>query len=152
MVPEKRVKAMGQIARPKYFFGQFIHAVDAKGRISIPAAFCERGEGGRRDIVILKDPHHERLIGYYADESPLEFRATQLSAAFSRAAHMDPENRIALTREEQAKLKISTDIRDLVIVGRYTYFEIWNQHDWAPEQQSRAAELRHSLPVARIDS
>jgi MraZ protein len=91
------------------FFGTFIHAIDAKGRTSLPARFRESlAAAGEPRIVLMQYPHWKaiqalpqsvwnELVRKVMDASPLDARYQRSVLKFVSSAHevdLDPHGRV----------------------------------------------------------
>lgn len=120
------------------FLGEFRHALDAKGRLILPADFREQLTGGGF-VTKLTD-------GCLAVFTPAEFRRRSLEmldmarqgqterqtvrsfGAASKPVSPDGQGRIAIPQalREWAALE-----RDVVVVGVFNHIELWNPERWA---------------------
>lgn len=125
-----------------YFSGFSLNAVDAKGRVSVPASFrevIERRSGERRVIVAPHADEEDCLIGYdighfdevqaaldarYPVEAGAPARTSRARRAFGLAANLPYEEngRMLLTD----LLRDYAELRDQALfLGAGAYFEIW---------------------------
>ncbi|GAB4535509.1 MAG: division/cell wall cluster transcriptional repressor MraZ [Anaerolineae bacterium] len=120
------------------FLGEFTHALDEKGRLTIPAKFREELAGG---LVITRGI--DRCLSVYPRpvwdslaERIAKLPLTQRSARdfgrlmFSGAADFIPDR--------QGRVLIPQGLRDYaglnsdaIIIGLYDRLEIWNPEHWA---------------------
>ncbi len=134
------------------FKGRYEHALDAKGRVALPAAFRrELGEG--EDLVVT--PHIEApcLVAY----PPAEWRAFEQKLA--GLSQVDPStsllNRLVVGRAQEcpvdkvgrvllpASLRALAGIeRDLVWMGQLRRIEVW-----APDRLEQVAPMAAGVPV-----
>jgi MraZ protein len=121
------------------FLGEFTHAIDDKGRLTIPSKVREQLEAG----AVITRGYEKYLLVYTAgDFSRLTTRTATLSPT-------DPENRALLrlafsgasegTPDKQGRVIIPPFLReyagiqpesDCVIVGVGLYLEIWSKAGW----------------------
>lgn len=118
--------------------GEFSHAIDAKGRLIIPAKFREQ-LGGR---VVITRGMDGCLFGYPIDQwKQLEQQLNQLSLtkknarAFMRFMYsaateceFDKQGRVNIPPTLRAHANLS---KKCVIVGVSQRFEIWDADRWA---------------------
>ena len=120
------------------FLGEFRHAVDAKGRLILPAEFREQIAGGGY-VTKLAD-------GCLAIYRPLEFRrkaeemiemarggqierhTVRTFSAASKPVKPDTQGRIAIP---QALREYAALEREVVVVGVFNHMELWNPERWA---------------------
>ena len=119
------------------FLGEFTHAIDDKGRLTIPAKFREELSNG----AFMTRGFEKYLLIYTAEAfSRLTMRAKTLSPT-------DPENRALLrlafsgaseaALDKQGRIHIPPFLRayadlngECVIVGVGDYIEVWSKSDW----------------------
>ncbi len=131
------------------FHGRFVHTIDAKGRVSIPAKFRE----------VLKKKYDERLMVTNYERCLIAYPITEWEVleakilgqpsmkreikAFMRFFYssavecsLDRQGRILIppTLRDYAKLE-----KDVISIGTQTKFEIWSRVNWA-EEESRAEQ------------
>jgi MraZ protein len=127
-----------QVAQPIYT-GEFRHAMDAKKRVTIPArwrradldeffAIPNLKEGF---LMVMPPAEFKRLAEKVEHDSTLqpEERAKFLRQFSSRAQHVvgDKQGRIVLPDEQSRLLNLRGEV---VLVGNYTRFEIWDPEKW----------------------
>ncbi len=135
------------------FFGEFEHAVDSKGRITIPAKFRAHLDQG---LVVTKgiDP----CLWLYPLNVWLDLSAkvnalslTQPSARefrrqfFGGASDSEPDKQGRVNLPSYLRAYANID-NQAVIVGLYDHCEIWNLERW----QERL-ERSHNDPDGRAD-
>jgi MraZ protein len=134
------------------FSGEYSHALDAKGRLTIPARFRDELEGG---LVVTKG--YEPCILLY----PL----SEWSALASKVAQLPKTNRAAraysrlvfgsaaeVTLDKMGRILIPTFLREYagieeeaVVVGVNTYIEIWNPARWRATMEQDMENLADIL-------
>jgi transcriptional regulator MraZ len=141
------------------FAGEFRHAMDAKNRVTIPSRWRARDVDEFFAIPNLE-------AGFLMVMPPLEFKRVaekvendeslgraerrrfirQFSA---KAQHLtsDKQGRMVLAEEQCKLLKLQ---REVVLVGNYTRFEIWNPDNWRKTTESDAPGFSHVLERAGI--
>lgn len=140
------------MARESFFVGHALNAVDAKGRVSVPAAFRTQIERRAKDEGV-KDPDKELMIAPHAKRDRLQAYDTyglrdlsaalresiaDLPAAARREAHEGARRNelAALTPvafDSAGRMVLSPILRKLgkigdlaFFVGMEDYFEIWS--------------------------
>ncbi len=124
------------------FRGSFEHAIDDKGRLSIPARYREILKRRRERELILVDPLFDACIVAYPiktwqeieqnllnkGNSDRKFREyTRLISAHAVESAVDSQGRILVPPQ----LREKKDLRhDVVIVGVLDKIEIWNKERW----------------------
>lgn len=125
------------------FLGQFVHSIDAKGRITVPVRFRDSlGDGAvvtqgfERNLMVYTTESFERLADQarHLSTTDPEARAVR-RLIFGGAAdvELDSQGRILVPPflREYAALE-----GEAAIVGTGDYFEIWNAQDWEGELDS----------------
>lgn len=133
------------------FLGEFEHAIDEKGRITIPAKFRSRLAGG---MVITKGID-ECLWLYPLDVwEPLAQKISALpltdpqAREFSRQVFGSASDDVP---DRQGRVNLPNYLREYahidkqaVIIGLYNHCEIWNADHWRERQ-----EQSHNDPEGR---
>jgi MraZ protein len=130
------------------FLGEFQHALDAKGRVILPAKFRDQLESG--GFVTSE------VDGCLAVWTPEEFEVKaadikersrtgsagrdQLRAFFSGAVEAAPDRqgRIAIP---QALRDFASLERDVVVAGMFDHLEIWDAEAWRAKKRAGEAGL-----------
>ena len=121
------------------FLGEYTHAIDDKGRLTIPSKIREQLEAG----AVITRGYEKYLLVYTADDF------SRLTARTATLSPTDPENRALLrlafsgasegTPDKQGRVIIPPFLReyagiqlgcDCVIVGVGLYLEIWSKAGW----------------------
>jgi MraZ protein len=136
-----------QSAQP-IFAGEFRHAMDAKNRLTIPSRWRRGGEldeffaipnlkGGF--LMVMPPAEFKRLADKVENDQSLrpEERVKFLRQFASRAQHLvgDKQGRIVLPDEQSRQLNLHGEV---VLVGNYTRFEIWDPEKWQQSTQEDA--------------
>lgn len=124
------------------FRGSFEHAIDDKGRLSIPARYREILKRRRERELILVDPLFDACIVAYPiktwqqieqnllnnGNSDKRFREyARLISAHAVESMIDSQGRILIPPQLRGKADLR---RDVVIVGVLDKIEIWNRERW----------------------
>jgi MraZ protein len=134
------------------FRGQFVHAIDAKGRISVPARFRDAivGDGDSR-LVLTPSPfdaclHIHRMSDWIEFEAKISelprfdahivrFRRVYVSAA--QECELDKSGRLLVTPDFREKAKLS---REVLWAGMGRFVELWSKELWDAATQPLAPE------------
>lgn len=124
------------------FLGRYEHAIDEKGRLTIPVRYRELlangayvTQGFDHNLMVLDAPSFERIYEHVNQMSMTDPNARQLKRfIFSSAERVDIDRagRMLLPQflREAARLEgIAT------IVGVGDYFEIWSPQHWAQQNE-----------------
>ncbi|MCE9615038.1 MAG: cell division/cell wall cluster transcriptional repressor MraZ [Lentisphaerae bacterium] len=137
---ESQVSGLGM------FVGNFVHSLDPKSRITIPAVW--RAQVGKPESVyVLPDFHHKCLNVYPAGEMIRKLEslrrykmADEKARRFSRVLGGNSE---LLAWDTQGRIRIKDELLTfagltdrIVLVGALDRFELWN-----PENSVQGAEL-----------
>jgi MraZ protein len=132
----------------KMFFGEFEHALDAKGRLIIPAKFREllgtsfvitRGMDG---CIFGYPAERWATLQAQLDDLPLTRKDARAFVRFFYAAaaecELDKQGRVMIpaTLRQYAKLE-----KQCVIVGVSDRFEIWGAEHWQQFETETAANF-----------
>ena len=132
------------------FFGTFIHAIDAKGRTSLPARFRESLTAtGEPRIVLMQYPHWKaiqalpqsvwsELVKKVMEASPLDARYQRSVLKFVSSAHevdLDPHGRVLVPPALRDYAGLSKDVA-WVGMGRTIHL-----FDKAAYEQQMASEI-----------
>jgi MraZ protein len=120
------------------FLGEFVHTLDSKGRLTIPAKFRDRLAAG---LVVTRNPSDRCLLLMPMSEwttltdkiktLPLTDRRTALlrRVLFSAAEDLKPD--------KQGRVLVSQRLREfahidneVMVVGMDSYVELWNPSEW----------------------
>lgn len=141
----------------RFLFGRYQHAVDGKGRISIPQKFRDVFVmGASRRITVLEGfegclfayptPHFERILEHLMsqefDRAKIRELLRRLSARGSEV-DMDAQGRIQLSDEQRRAASLD---RDALVIGVGRRIEIWSPEvfDTRPNQ-SDVSELAEGV-------
>ncbi len=137
---------LSKVAQPIYA-GEYRHAMDAKKRVTIPSRW-------RRDdldeffaipnlkegfLMVMPPAEFKRLADKVEHDSSLkpDERAKFMRQFSSRAQHVvgDKQGRIVLPDEQSKTLNLHDEV---VLVGNYTRFEIWDPEKWQKSNEEDA--------------
>lgn len=143
------------------FLGEFVHNLDSKGRLTIPAKFRDQLAPG---LVVTRNPAGNCLLLMPLDEwERVAARVSALpltdsrSALLRRALFSAAED---LKPDRQGRILISQRLREIgqiedevVVAGMNTYIELWHPAGWQEQvlaplaQETFDAELFGALGV-----
>jgi MraZ protein len=159
----RRPKQMGRRVLLKtgleqMFLGEFTHAIDDKGRLTIPAKFREALAQG----AVVTRGFDKNLVIYTSDTfTHLAQRATALSPT-------DPNHRALLRltfsgaseaeSDKQGRVNIPPFLREYaaldgecVVVGVGDYIEVWSKAGWAEQLQQINDVAANAQRFAALD-
>ena len=123
------------------FLGEFVHTIDEKGRLTIPARFRDDLEGGLvvtrgidRCLAIYPMKAWKRLAKKVSALPMTDRRAR----AFRRLVFANASDSIP---DKQGRVLIPPRLREyagldgaVVVTGLDTYIELWNSDSWGEER------------------
>jgi MraZ protein len=141
------------------FAGEFRHAMDAKNRVTIPSRWRTSDvdeffaipnlESGF--LMVMPPPEFRRVAEKVEnDESLAPAERRRFIRQFSsRAQHLtsDKQGRMVLPEEQCKLLKLQ---REVVLVGNYSRFEIWNPDNWRKTTENDDPGFNYVLERAGI--
>jgi MraZ protein len=119
------------------FLGQYSHALDSKGRLTIPARFREELDGG----LVMTQGYEPCLLVYpQASWMSLAQKVAQMSVASSTArsyARLIFGNAFEAIPDKMGRILVPTVLRDYagiqeeaIVVGANLYVEVWSPTRW----------------------
>lgn len=137
------------------FLGEYTHSIDDKGRLTVPAKF--RGElasglvvtrGFDTNLMVFTmagwtDLAEKIALKPLSDPSTRAFRRRVFSGAIDLAP--DRQGRILLPANLRSFAELNSDA---VIIGMYSYLEIWSVDAWQPVRD----EIESSDEIARWEN
>jgi MraZ protein len=133
------------------FTGQFRHGVDTKNRLTIPADWRSGEEGvlyvrihstGSHLTVLPPDQLRKTVAAIEARKDKTVAEQQKLIRMVSAGAHrccVDKQGRMVLPPEFCLKAELQGEV---MLVGGFGQFEIWNTERWAAEQSADEVESR----------
>jgi len=124
------------------FLGQFVHTLDSKGRLTIPAKFravLDSGlivtRGMDRCLAVFPTDEWDELAGRVSD-LPMTDRQARAFKRFLFASASD------VSPDKQGRILIPPRLREyadldgeVVVAGLNNYIEIWNTDAWENERE-----------------
>jgi MraZ protein len=141
---------MSSTPHPIVYAGTFERVMDAKHRVTVPAAWL--GDGPN-DFHVIPSPLGECLIIMPPEEfNQIEARINQSSASpterrkairqfysQARAISADAQGRLLFPDEHCSRMKLKGEV---VLVGSRSRFEIWSAEQWAIVAKEEHAAFR----------
>jgi MraZ protein len=128
------------------FRGRYEHAIDSKGRISIPSKFREILTEKYDDRLVITNFDHCLVAFPYEEWSVLEQKVNSLSLVKKEAKTFFYSSAIDCMIDKQGRLLIPQTLRDyanlqrdVILVGEGKKIEIWAKERWE-EVVKRAQE------------
>lgn len=124
------------------FLGEFVHAIDEKGRLTIPAKFRADLASGLvvtrgidRCLAIYPLEEWERLAGRVSALPMTDRRARAFRRlVFASASDAVPDKQGRMLIPPRLREYASLD-GEAVVTGLDTYIEVWNPDAWASERE-----------------
>ena len=141
------------------FAGEFRHALDAKNRVTIPARW-RRGDideffaipNIESGFLMVMPPAEFRRVAEKVQQDPSlpsSERRKFLRQFSSRAQHLvsDKQGRMVLPDEQRRLVNLQNEV---VLVGNYSRFEIWNSEAWQRTLEDDEPAFRQVLEQVGI--
>lgn len=131
------------------FFGRYEHALDAKGRLILPAKL--RGPFGQRGFLA---PHLEGCLALWPEaefEKEVEVRLAQAEGdAAARNAVRDWASEVADTEiDRQGRMALPPTLRayagleqEVLVIGMINRVELWSPPSWAERDRGQVSPGR----------
>ncbi len=129
------------------FLGSFLHQLDSKGRVSLPASF-RRGREGEAFVLIQTQPD---ALSLYPDEAWQEVQ-TELREISTRQPQLRNQvlgitaNAVEVVPDKQGRILIPERMRagaslggEALVVGAINHIEIWDPKLFEDATQDRDA-------------
>jgi MraZ protein len=146
------------------FYGEHFCKLDEKGRFLLPPSIrdllCPGGQTGETGVVFLKRSEPACLRAYTLTEwaAVLTKTKARLDEDQSRlfmhhvvsetaTSEIDKTGRILIPGKLRKHVNLADD-QEIVLVGMYEYFEIWNPSDF--RRHLAKAEDRHEASMSKI--
>ncbi|MEK7556705.1 MAG: division/cell wall cluster transcriptional repressor MraZ [Patescibacteria group bacterium] len=142
------------------FIGEYTHAIDDKGRVSVPAKFRAKLQEG---VVITRGLDHCLFIypkkewGTLAEKLSLLPLSQKQSRAFARLmlsgawdVELDSQGRVMLPASLRAYARLG---KQVVITGLYNRLELWDEGAWLAykqETEERSDDIAESMSALGV--
>ncbi len=125
------------------FLGQYQHALDDKGRLTIPAAFRDALAGGAfisqgfdRNLMVMTSDYFQQVYGRInamsiTDPAARLLRRLILSSAYQ--VEVDKAGRILVPQNLRQFLGMNGEA---MVIGQGEYFEIFTPAEWSQQMQT----------------
>ena len=148
------------------FRGSFVHLIDAKGRVSIPARYREVVvSSGRSELVVTRCPKSPppRLEAYPIGaweklDEQLQNRAGRFDGDVMLFEDFFVGNAQSCEIDSQGRILIPTALREwaglekeIVFSGARDRFRIWNREAWEQEQQVAALKIQSDEFLSKLN-
>jgi MraZ protein len=148
------------------FRGSFVHLIDAKGRVSIPARYREVVvSSGRSELVVTRCPNSppSRLEAYPVGvweklDEQLQNRAGRFDPDMMRFEDFFVGNAQSCEIDSQGRILIPTALREwaglekeVVFSGARDRFRIWTRESWEQEQQVAALKIQSGELLSKLN-
>ena len=140
------------------FLGQYQHALDDKGRLTIPAAFRDSladgafvSQGFDRNLMVMTAAYFQQVYEHInamsiTDPAARLLRRLILSSAYQ--VEVDRSGRILMPQNLRQFLALNGEA---MVVGQGEYFEIWAPSEWAGQMQMLQDTEANAQRFAALD-
>lgn len=150
------------------FFGNFVHSVDAKGRVAVPVVYRKKlapdedtfvlvpGRDRAIEARLIRDweEYESQILENQPEYAPEALRSKRYLYSRSAEVSLDNQGRLLLPRHLLEEAEITNEA---VVAGMGSFFELWNPERYrafiAEEKQrydtDRNAAARHGWEVSR---
>lgn len=135
------------------FLGSYLHSIDPKGRVSLPAQF-RRGRESDPFVLIQTQPD---ALSLYPDDAWEEVQTelremskrqpalrTQILGITANAVEVVPDKQGRILIPEKMRTSVSLD-SDALVVGAINHIEIWEPGRFEKATQSDDDAFRHFI-------
>lgn len=128
----------------KFFFGEYIHALDSQNRVAIPREWRQRGEdtrlilfpGGENDLLLFPFESFQDFMIQARKKSFTNRKIRTILAqlgARTRECICDKQGRIKLPSNHLAEANITGQVS---MIGAFTYIKLCSPEIWQKMQNS----------------
>jgi MraZ protein len=135
------------------FRGQFLHSIDAKGRVSLPARFRDLIAAGSDQRVVLSPSPFDPCLRVYpmAAWERFEVRLSGLSSVQAQAmkfrrmlsgsvdCEIDRAGRVLVPENLRERARLE---KEALCVGMGEFVELWSKRDFDDSLEMNADEMR----------
>lgn len=140
------------------FLGQYLHNLDEKGRLTIPAAFrFELGEGAYisqgfdRNLMVMSADYFKLVyerVNTMSITDPMARMLRRLLFSNAYKVEVDKAGRILLPPNSRQFLELSGEA---MLIGQGEYFEIWKPAEWDSQMQTLLDAEANAQRFAMLD-
>ncbi len=141
------------------FSGEFCHGVDPKGRVTIPASWRKSDADEfylmvdrSNSFVRAMSPERFRAVAEKIEKDPAvtpKDRTVFLRHFYSRAMNQTADKQGRLLLPENARKQVGL-AEEVVLVGAFDTFEVWNKARWEATQQTEAGTFERVAEIAGL--
>jgi MraZ protein len=134
------------------FRGSFVHTIDEKGRVIIPAKFRDVIKAGGGDGVMVSKMDNSLFAYTYEEWSKIE---NKILALAEKSEYMRRFRRVFIggafdcNCDKQGRILIPPILRyysgidkEIVLVGVLDHFEIWSRENWEKENTQMENDMK----------
>lgn len=138
--------------------GQYNHALDDKGRLTVPSVYRDSlapgayvTQGLDKNLMVMTSSYFDTIYNRVnslnmADPDVRTLRRVFLSSAFK--VELDKAGRIIIPPKLRTFLGTANE---LTLVGQGAYFEIWNATDWGKLSESLEDVEQNAIRFKALD-
>ena len=140
------------------FLGEYQHAIDKKGRLTVPARYRQLlaegayiTQGFDRNLMVLRIAAFEAMTGKVNQMSLTNSGARKLRRVlFSRAERIEPDKSGRILIPSFLREAIGLD-GEVMVVGVGNYFEIWSPATWQTQMKHLREAQNNAEYFAELD-
>lgn len=140
------------------FLGEYQHAIDKKGRLTVPARYRQLlaegayiTQGFDRNLMVLRIAAFEAMTGKVNQMSLTNSGARKLRRVlFSRAERIEPDKSGRILIPSFLREEIGLD-GEVMVVGVGNYFEIWSPATWQTQMKHLREAQNNAEYFAELD-
>lgn len=140
------------------FLGEYRHAIDEKGRITIPARYRQLlaegayiTQGFDRNLMVLRIAAFENMSRKVNEMSLTHPGARELRRVlFSQAERVEPDKSGRILIPQFLRQEVGLD-GEATVVGVGTYFEIWSAANWEKQKRHLAQAQDNAAYFSELD-
>lgn len=125
-----------------FFFGQYDHSIDDKGRLTVPSQYRDLLAGGayltrgmEKNLIVIRSEDFQTLYHKMKATSLTDIDASDFGRLFFGNAsllELDKAGRILLPQFLRKDIDLDTQVK---IVGLGAYFELWSPENWSGKEK-----------------
>lgn len=138
-----------------HLIGRYYHALEQKGRLSIPASFREQlgtsiilSTGIEPHITVYCQGDWNQIMQQYAQLSQLSKNARDWQRLLAHNAHQVSPDKLGRIRIPQHLIEYAQLKKQVVVAGTLNHLEIWDQayyHAYFDDISNRVQDITRSL-------